>query len=1158
MDFPPDSIHTIEDVFGTRGEEMVDILMRQLAVKQYVRFSLVLYIQYHKEDELGAVEQISTLPVRSQFHTLYLAMTADQTRKILNQIELRMNEVSEQICNESSGWRMDYVTACHVEVGRVSMKGSGRKRAVTKLLNGRKGKFLCDVQEGEKDHCFFNAVALGLCDSPNFRCEKEKSTVVKQIIKTRLKTKNYKLPFSLQKLKSFERRHKTADFAINVYTFTSTNDNDEMELLPIYKSILSGKSREINLLYLIQAQHFLYIKDLSGLCSSNKKRGNVCFNCMWNFHNKEALRKHKKICSNKVKIEYPSKGDQTKFQSFNKKIPQPIFGVLDFESSLVPITRMETAIKYECVNCFEDGPAEECKHSTTELHRQIPTTFCLMFADLDGKILYQRTINSQDNLMKIFFSVLSNVESEMFRKLQRYKVKTDFTVEENERFKSAQVCHLCNIPFNEDNWQLKAVRDHCHYTNRYLGAAHSQCNLQRQTRQRIPIFVHNFKNYDSHFLLQAVNSSTHRVSGLPVNYEKFRTLTINKFAFIDSMELIPGALGDLVTTLSSSNHPFTFLNQMSFCKSEQSKKLLLRKGVYPYEWASSVQKLVNSNCLPPRKDFFSSLKQEGISSEDYAHAVAVFKHFHCKNMLDYCELYCQLDTVLLLEIISSFRTVIATHFNLDVTQYISTPQLAYDCMLTTLKSPIEKMSDPDMVLMCEQNIRGGVSFINVRQSCPDKIKTYLDANNLYSVAQVDYVPIGNYKWVENLQYLEGQIEGWPDNADTGFILCVDLTYPEELHDIHSSMPLAPEQTDLTFNDLSPYAQDCLKHLKGKTVAEKYKSRKLCSTLRDKKNYVVHYRNLKFYLKQGLVLNKIHRAFSFRQAPVLREFIEKCTDKRQAADTKVEKNYWKLICNSVYGKFIQDNRKHFDVKFATSAHSFTKRFSNPWFKSHRIVHENLVTLFMDKSKIALDRLYAIGFTILELSKLHMYASYYDFFLPALGGPSQVELVLTDTDSLVLQVSNMTQEEMHSRISQIMDYSNYPSEHKLFNEAKKAIPGYFKDENSGNVLKEVVGLKAKCYALEIENSGTSIVCKGVGKVGRNSLTLDLYKSCINSFESLKADTYNIQSKNHQLYTQKIRKVALSTLDDKRFLLACGKHTLPHGHYRAKQFICHVCQK
>ena len=177
------------------------------------------------------------------------------------------------------------------------------------------------------------------------------------------------------------------------------------------------------------------------------------------------------------------------------------------------------------------------------------------------------------------------------------------------------------------------------------------------------------------------------------------------------------------------------------------------------------------------------------------------------------------------------------------------------------------MSDPEMILMCEQNIRGGVSFVNechVNLSHYDgedeeKVQDhllYMDANNLYSVAQADLVPVGNYSWLseEELDGMEeeGEILSISATGPTGYILEVDLEYPQSLHAAHASMPLAPEKKEITYTDLSPYAQESLVHLRGENRAETYSAQKLCSTLKDKKCYVVHYRNLQTYLTLGLI------------------------------------------------------------------------------------------------------------------------------------------------------------------------------------------------------------------------------------------------------------------------------------------------------------------
>ena len=177
-------------------------------------------------------------------------------------------------------------------------------------------------------------------------------------------------------------------------------------------------------------------------------------------------------------------------------------------------------------------------------------------------------------------------------------------------------------------------------------------------------------------------------------------------------------------------------------------------------------------------------------------------------------------------------------------------------------------------------------------------------------------------------------------------------------------------------------------------------------------------------------------------------------------------------------------------FCTSEKSFSKHFTSSLFKGHRILNEEVTAVYKHKKIIKLDRLYAIGFTILEVSKDHMFKSYYDSIQPALRGHERVQLVLTDTDSLLLHVKDMPRSEMFNRLDPLMDFSNYPTDHFCYSDRVKAIPGYFKDESCGKIMTEVVGLRSKCYVCLTQHSAgqtsTSVVCKGIGKQARKNLT------------------------------------------------------------------------
>lgn len=366
----------------------------------------------------------------------------------------------------------------------------------------------------------------------------------------------------------------------------------------------------------------------------------------------------------------------------------------------------------------------------------------------------------------------------------------------------------------------------------------------------------------------------------------------------------------MTNTLVASKHGFPILKQLRGVSNDEDLKLLLRKGIYPYEFVTSIEKLRETTTLPPREAFFSRLKDEEVSEEDYEHAQNVWQRFKCQNMLDYTMIYNKTDTYLLAESIINFRNWIHDEFQLDMAQYLSLPMLGKDIMLSTTKAEPELLSDPEMIHLLKSNIRGGVSYINTRMVDVTKTKgslTYLDANNLYGKAMTYPMPYGDYQWMnpEQLQEFEDKVKINPMEEEEeegeekhGHILEVDLEYPDHLHERHGSFPLAPEQVEITEDMLSPYSQECLRQLSGKT---KYRAKKLTATFNTRKNYLVHEKNLRLYLHLGMVLKKIHRGIRFIEKPFIEPYINFCMERRRQAKTTAESDNLKLLSNSVFGK-----------------------------------------------------------------------------------------------------------------------------------------------------------------------------------------------------------------------------------------------------------------
>ena len=241
-------------------------------------------------------------------------------------------------------------------------------------------------------------------------------------------------------------------------------------------------------------------------------------------------------------------------------------------------------------------------------------------------------------------------------------------------------------------------------------------------------------------------------------------------------------------------------------------------------------------------------------------------------------------------------------------------------------------------------------------------------------------------------------------------------------------------------------------------------------------------------------------------------------------TEAAKDFWKLIMNSNYGNFLQDVIDLLSTTFVQQENTLNKHFNNAYYKGHCSLAENTVVVFKKQAVVRMNRLYVCGFTILELTKRHMYSCYYDFIQPT-WGVDHVSLVLTDTVSLLLHVKGMSRDQMFDKLDPIMDYSNYPTDHPRYSTDLKAVPAYLKDENRGNIMQEVVGLRSKCYMFEVLNNServSTIVCKGVTASERKKLSLELYLSCIEDFKEIKVKMTTILAKKHTLYTQELRKI------------------------------------
>ena len=579
-----------------------------------------------------------------------------------------------------------------------------------------------------------------------------------------------------------------------------------------------------------------------------------------------------------------------------------------------------------------------------------------------------------------------------------------------------------------------------------------------------------------------------------------------------------------------------FSNLRSRCLSDQHFRLFLRKGVYPYEHMDSFERF-EETAIPPKEAFYSNLNLSDISDRDYQHALKVFKALECRDLGDFHDWYLCSDVLLLADVFENFRDTCQSKYGLDPAHFYSAPGLSWAAALKYTDVELELLTDKDMLLMFEKGIRGGMcQAINHYARANNKYMgehynenvesshiMYLDANNLYGCSMSRKLPTGGFEWVEDPESID--ILGYSD-GDIGYVLEVDVEYPKNLHKLHNELSFLPEKMRL-----------------GKVD-------KLVCSLYDKEKYVVHIDTLKQAMEHGLVLKKVHRAISFEQSAWLKPYIDFNTQERKNAKNDFEKNFYKLMNNSVFGKTMENVCEHKDIKLVNSERKRKMYASKVNYKNTVRFTDEFMAMNMRRNKVVMNKPVYLGFAILDLSKTVMYEFHYAYIKPKYGGAAK--LMYMDTDSLVYHIKTEDfYRDIADDVEARFDTSNYPKskdegdvEHRpLPIRLNKKIIGKMKDELGGKILTEFIALRPKMYAYEKLDGGVDKKCKGTKKcVVKKQITFKDYKQVLETGDVQFRTQQRFISDKHQVYTQSVRKVASSANDDKR--IQDGNRTWAYG--------------
>ena len=1139
-------------------KQIIKLLMRLLKDKRGFKFNITLKVRLSKSTENGTITR------EPYFNAGPFTVTnSDDIEEAVDNAIERILELIARWLSEGSGWRFELSLLHNINiVSYFPLKGKSYIKLPVELRNPNKTLV---NPKNEDNRCFLwchNRYLNPLKVHPERITKADRESVKK------LDYTGVTFPVTIKDMKKIEKQNQ---ININVFGYhqktretypiriSEANFPDHIELLWITQEDEKEKEKS----------HYVLIKNFNQFMSSYTKhhgRKYFCLRCLHCCSSERTLENHKQDClliNGTQAIKMPEKGSKIYFQNHKKMLPVPFAIYADFEAITEKIDSCQPS----------DGQSYT---STYQSHRACGYGYKLVCRYDNTFSKPVEIYRGEDCIEKFILKMLSEVEDCQRIVRDRFQ-KPLFMTSQNERdFQNSTVCHICERSFkakdlliHDDGDIMNKVRDHCHITGKYRGASHRDCNLKwaiSAEKLKIPVIFHNLKGYDSHFIMQNIGHLIRQDLNIEVdfiasNFEKYIGFNIGKhLTFIDSFSFMSQSLDRLSSNLSDDAF---FHTREAFPNDDVGGvefRLIKKKGVYPYDYMDSFQRF-SERSLPEIEDFYSILNDTNISESEYSHAKRVWSTFQIKDLGEYHDLCLRTDVLLVADVFENFRSTCLSHYRLDPCHYFSAPGLSWDALLRMTKINLDLISDTDQQLFIEKGIRGGISTIthrhaeannkymkNYNPEVESSYIMYLDANNLYGWAMSQSLPVGDFKWLDPAEYEDPEdfiLENYTDDSKKGVILEVDLEYPEELHDLHNDYPLAPEKILVTDHMLSPYC----KGLKDSENISSGRVHKLVPNLMTKEKYVLHYRNLQQYLSLGLKLKKVHRVLEFTQKPWMKKYIDFNTEKRTMAKNSFEKDFFKLMNNSVFGKTIENLRKRSNIRLETDPKHLIKLTKKPTYVSSKIFDENLVGIQMKNISLLLNKPSYVGFSILELSKTLMYDFHYNYIRKKYP---DAKLLFTDTDSLVYHIKTEDVYEDLFADRHLFDNSDYPKSSKFYFDNNKKVIGKFKDEASGDPITEFVGLKSKMYSYKTENKENK-TAKGVKKnVIKRELCYSDYRDTLYNCTTMRHKMRTIRSEYHQISSYQINKVSLSPFDDKRYILDDGISSYAYGHHLIKKIL------
>ena len=490
-------------------------------------------------------------------------------------------------------------------------------------------------------------------------------------------------------------------------------------------------------------------------------------------------------------------------------------------------------------------------NKTTNIHKQKPVlNGYYIISELNDvlKSGYYESPLGYDNV-DWFVKEVIQLENKMTLYFKETKKDIIMKQEDEEDFTNNNLRRFCEKEILSDK-----VRDHSHLTGKYRGPAHNtgNINVKQKDSNFIPFAFHNFSNYDCHmFFKRLVDLKKDKVKFeiIPKTNEEYISVRYGCIRFIDSYRFLSESLDKLVKNLDEDD--FKILKK----EFPDKWQYLNKKLAYPYQTFNSIDDYKKPVNDLKKEDFFSKLKNDYPDNKEIERTKEITKLFNIKDGGELTKLYCKSDVNLLADVFEKFVKASTEEYKINPLYCVSLPGYTYHCALKYNNIKLQTLQDKDLILLIENNIRGGISSVmgdKYVKSDENKKILYVDATNIYGHSMSQMLPYDEiemwhghpdkyWKWLD-------VILNTPDDNEFVYFLEVDLIYPDNIKQKTKYFPFCPENKKIDPKKYNEY----MKRIKPENYT---KSKKLICDWTDKRKYLIHYRMLKFYVRHGMVVEK---------------------------------------------------------------------------------------------------------------------------------------------------------------------------------------------------------------------------------------------------------------------------------------------------------------